>query len=144
MKIYRKVGFSILFLFLFSFSPNVARAGGVLDALTSLVSSVVSIAVDITNFTVNAPLAIAEITIGYSLGLGFLPGFDFLVDDGNCRLQNMENNSLAIYAGECDSGFRFALAVPSTVAGEGCNFQIPLTFYNPRMNVSYYQIYGLS
>ncbi|MFA5098763.1 MAG: hypothetical protein WC461_00900 [Candidatus Paceibacterota bacterium] len=85
--------FALIIVMSFSFVHQ-AQAGAVVEVITS----VVDVVADVINVVINAPLAIAEMSIGV------LPGLDFIFQDGQCRLSNMGDSAVHVYAGECGDG----------------------------------------
>jgi hypothetical protein len=121
MKNSFKKKFLVLFLilamiFTFSFAPvRVAHAGSALSFLTMGASDLINAIVS-GNILAN-PI---NILIPYQFwGVSCVVG---------------------IICGSSSSGGVTIMPAPESIAaGQGCNYSVPITFYNPRMNVSYYQ-----
>ncbi len=130
---HNKILISILIisaLFYFASVRNV-YAGRVWQAITLPLT----IPLRIINVIINIPLSIAEIAIGSIPGIGRLPGFGFLVDDGTCRFSRLSGSPFEIYAGRCGPG---ALTLIS--ATPGCVSSYQPTFYIPQFSSTGFQI----
>ncbi|MDP1889688.1 MAG: hypothetical protein Q8K55_02250, partial [Gemmatimonadaceae bacterium] len=116
--------FLILTVSLFFFSAKAAYAGGVIDAIGSVFSAIVTVLNTVTNIVIGT----SEFFIGTLIS-------NPLASDGECRLQNLEQNVFQVFGSSCNT----SVSIVITPTGDGCTFSYQPKFYIPQKDVGFEQ-----
>ncbi|MDP2946160.1 MAG: hypothetical protein Q8N61_01745, partial [bacterium] len=114
--------FLILTVSLFFFSAKAAYAGGVIDAIGSVFSAIVTVLNTVTNIVIGT----SEFFIGTLIS-------NPLASDGECRLQNLEQNVFQVFGSSCNT----SASIVITPTGDDCTFSYQPRFYIPEKDVGF-------